>query len=258
MSQRYRRFPSSADWKRIYSASRFEQLLTQAERLQPEGITARDVDAFVKTVKLDGLHLELHQRLSAAATSYVLMVFYFEQGIPDNRWHQSPGKSGSSISYFPDFQPKHFRLKGWFDFYSDMFYYKLFSAWDLMGHVLNVRHSLELPLPDFASAIEALGKKDPVARAPWNSIFGSHIFRDVRRIRHDITHGYSPSTTGMAVSRENLVLKGKKTIRYGFGIKKYLPSNEILSTANKGIGLLERSLAILTGVSLARATERRR
>jgi hypothetical protein len=210
-------------------------------------MTAGGVDAFAKAIELDGLHFEMHDRVSAAATSYVLMVFYFEQGIPDKRWRQSPGKNGSSISYFPDFRPRHFRLKGWFDFYADVFYYKLFSAWDLMGHVLNVRHSLKLPLPDFVSAMEALGRKDPVGRKAWDPIFGSHIFRDVRQIRNKITHGYSPNTTGMSVSREESILDGKKSITYGFGLKKYLPSNEILSMANKGIDLFERSLSILTG-----------
>ena len=77
--------------------------------------------------------------MTDVATSYVLTMFYYGKGIPDKRWYISPGRNGASIQYYPDFADVHFQIKAWFDFYSDVLYYKLFSAWDLMGHVLNVQ-----------------------------------------------------------------------------------------------------------------------
>lgn len=47
------------------------------------------------------------------------------------------GRSGQSVEYFPDVQENHFIIKGWFHYYADTFYQKLFAAWALVGHLLN-------------------------------------------------------------------------------------------------------------------------
>jgi len=96
------------------------------------------------------------------AKSYTLLTCFFEKGIPDEEWHISPSKSGASIEYFPHFEPMHFEIKDWFDYYSDTFYYKLFSALDMVGHLLNVRHELgiEQQQVSFRRAVNQLPDRD--------------------------------------------------------------------------------------------------
>lgn len=102
---------------------------------------------------------EVRQRLGGVARSYILMMYYYGKGIPDKRPYVSPSKDGHSVQYYPDFtERQHFHIKGWFDFYSDTFYYKLFSAWALIGHMINVAYGLGIKKADFSKAVEALKK----------------------------------------------------------------------------------------------------
>ena len=49
------------------------------------------------------------------------------------------------MQFYPDFEDVHYAIKMWFDYFSDTFYYKLFSAWDIIGHFLNVKYGLKIP-----------------------------------------------------------------------------------------------------------------
>jgi hypothetical protein len=129
-------FPTKADWERIYNSSPFQGLYLLLSQLESSGFGVdSDIQEFPAGMELDGYLYEVMRRLGDVAASYILMMYYYEKDIPDKRWYVSPSKDGHSVQYFPDFAERHFHLKGWFDFYSDTFYYKLFSAWDSVGHM---------------------------------------------------------------------------------------------------------------------------
>ena len=137
-------FPTQADIKRIYPTTPFDHLnerifaLLKKRRSKSGG----GLPGFKKALDSGEFLLQLHYRLMDVAKSYALLSCFFEKGIPDEEWHISPGKSGASIEYFPHFEPMHFEIKDWFDYFSDTFYYKFFSALDMAGHLLNVQHDL--------------------------------------------------------------------------------------------------------------------
>lgn len=246
MDMEYKGFPDPGDWQRLLATSPFGRALELAKGLRLAQSNIKGVDAFVEAIQIDSLLYEMSQRLGGAVTGHALMMFYYEQGIPDKRWYESPSKDGHSIGYFPEFKEHHFELKAWFDFYADTFYYKLFSAWDLIGQLLNVRHGLFVRKVDFARALEALEKKDKFLRAAWGPVTDSLVFTEAKRIRNDIAHNYLPSTTGMSVIVQDLTAKkGLKSRKYGFGLKKYLPSSEIVANADGAAKLFETSLEIL-------------
>jgi hypothetical protein len=95
----------------------------------------KDYVGFEKSMKLEQWELELENRWTGVVKSYLLLMFYFEKGIPDWEWTI---QDGPAIVYFPHFEEEHFHIKDWFDYFSDVFYYKLFSSLDIVSHILNI------------------------------------------------------------------------------------------------------------------------
>ena len=240
MSAGYPEFPTQEDWKRIYSASRFDQIFSLWDGIQARKGPRTDWSGFTKAMQLDGLMYEMRERLVDTARSYVFMMFFYGQGIPDKRWYVSPGNRGQSVQFFPDFKERHFVIKGWFDFYSDTSYYKLFSAWDLVGHILSVKYDLspKKGRVNFKWAVKALTSKNATLRASLEEVRDSPAFQKANKLRNDISHNYLPYTTGIAIHRGEGVT--------GIGFKHYVPSAEIIANIQEALDLF--------GVTLQRIT----
>ena len=103
-------------------------------------------------------------------------MFHFTKGVPDDEWFISPGKNGESIQYYPHFEEKDHFTKAQFDYYADIFYYKLFSAWDTVGHVLNVLYELEIDKATFNEAVKKLKAVKPDLHAKLKPIVDSEKF----------------------------------------------------------------------------------
>ena len=236
-------WPSLYDWERIYEASAFDTIFSPLESLQPaRNETGDDFRAFTRKSELDGLLFEVHQRLVDSARSYVLMMFYYGKGIPDARWRISPGRKGQSIEFFPDFEERHFAIKAWFDFFSDTLYYKLFSAWDVLGHVLNVKYDLRAERVDFGQAVKALKSKEPGLHAKLAEVRESAAFQKANKLRNDITHNYLPNTTGFTVRRSGTSIS--------VGSKAYVPSGEIVANIQETLPLFAATLQYVLGSDL--------
>ena len=235
-------FPTKVDWKRIANSSPFEGLSSLLSQLE-NGEFGKDkkTQDFFAGMELQRYLYEVRQRLGDAARSYILMMYYYGKGIPDKRWYVSPSKDGHSIQYYPDFTERHFHIKGWFDFYSDTFYYKLFSAWDLVGHMINVAYGLSIKKKGvyFSTAVEALKNKgnEPLYKC-LKKIQKSSEFVKAKEIRKDITHNYLPNVAGIRVNRsddlKSLSLKAS-----------YITSEEVVANAQKALDLFAKTMEIL-------------
>ena len=236
MSSAFFEFPTQEEWERIYKASPFEKLYSKLDDFGSHYAESNDI---FTSLEIKGYVYELVQRLADTSKSYNMMMFYYEKGIPDQHWRISPGSRGESIQYFPDFEKHHFYLKAWFDFYSDTLYYKLFSAWDIVGHILNVKYSLDVHKVDFSKAVQALKHKDEELFKRLIELTESTSYQQAKKIRNDIVHNYLPNVPGMAVFR---------TARFdALGVKKYVPSNEIVANIKDALDLFEKTMQCLTG-----------
>lgn len=231
MSTGYFEFPTKEDWKRIYNASAFEKIFSVLDSF---GAKEHTTDDFAKTIELSGWLYEIRQRISDTARSYCFMMFYYEKGIPDKRWYISPGTKGESVQYYPDFKEAHFHIKAWFDFFSDTLYYKLFSAWDLIGHALNVNYELKIDKVYFDKAIEKLRDKDTNLHACLKNVKDSRAYQKAHGIRINITHNYLPNTAHMVVHRDSHVTT--------IGLKKYVTSEEIVTNVRETLELFTATL----------------
>ena len=164
-----------------------------------------------------------------------MMVFYFCKGIPDDEWYISPGKKGQSVEYFPHFEKQHHLTKAWFDYYADVFYYKLFSAWDTLGHLLNIMYGLEVDKPSFNRVLKKLKAIRPDLYTELKNLEDSPEFEQARKTRHDITHNLLPGHVGPGVQR---VSKNDIT----FGVGSYTPSAKIKENAIKFLNLFGAAL----------------
>jgi|CXWL01.1.fsa_nt_gi hypothetical protein len=235
-------FPSADEWRDIFTASPFPSVLTLLRKAHAPSTNSAgtSIEAFEASVALSRLEIELHNRVVDVARSYVFMKYYHSLGIPDDRWYISPGREGQSVEYFPGFQERHFIVKGWFDYYADTFYQKLFAALAVVGHVLNQAFSLGLKEKqvDFEPAVKALGPSVGEIRATLTGLIEDSAFVKARALRNDITHNESPSSVGMTISKSET----SKAVVYGMGMRSYETSTAILGNASESVALLRRTL----------------
>lgn len=233
-------FPSQDEWQEIYSATPFERLSQRIVDLANQSSSGGDLLDFKRDMDTKEFLLQLQYRLADTAKSYILLTYFFKKGIPDDEQHISPGRSRASVEYFPHFESIHFLIKDWFDYYADTFYYKLFSAWDMLGHILNARYRLGIIRHNvsFRQAVNKLGKKDKRLYNHLDEIRNHPAFKEAQRLRNDITHNCLPSSTSMSVTLNE---KGGS-----IGIREYTTSATITKNAQDVVDLLERAVLFIT------------
>lgn len=165
--------------------------------------------------------IELQNRWADAARSYILLRFYYDVGIPDDEWFLSPGKNGESIEYFPHFNEQDHITKEWFDYYADMFYYKIFSALDILGHWLNSRYRLGFKQRNvnFHKVVKRLEAVSPPLAKKLRNLKAAQVFADGAQMRNDIVHNFHPSSAGSEVRiSENEGSLGIRSYQTSFAI----------------------------------------
>jgi len=237
MSTELFEFPTREDWKRIHSVSAFKKIYSVLDSLESSEHLTGD---FAKDLELKGWLYEMRQRVEDTAISYFFVMFYYEKGIPDKQWYKSPGANGASVQYFPDFKEVHYSIKMWFDYFSDTLYYKLFSAWDLVGHLLKVKYDFKIRKDSvsFSTALEKLKDKDTNLYNCLNSIKNSPVYKEAHKIRSDITHNYLPHTAHMVVH------SGSKLTT--IDLKQYIPSEEIVTNVREALELFTETLQCIS------------
>lgn len=236
-------FPSQEDIQKIYSTTSFDELNALLFRLHSRNDSEDNFNGLTGLKQLldsEGLIWQLHNRLMDVAKSYVLLSYFFEKGIPDDIWFISPGKRDSSIEYFPHFEPIHFMIKDWFDYYSGIFYQQLFSTLDVVGHLLNVQYSLGVSEKkvSFRGVVNRLERHNNSLYVALDQVRSSPVFLEATQLRNNITHNHLPSSTG---------LTGTLTENGGnVNIQDYMTSDKIFSNVREIIGLLEEVITLVT------------
>lgn len=233
---------SEEEWNKILGASLFPDILKLIDVLKDTGKPYEDHFAFFLGIETSEYFFQLQHRIADAGISYMFMMHFYNKGIPDKHWFISPGRSGSSVEYFPDFEDKHHEIKRWFDYYSDVFYYKLFSALDIIGHILNNTQGLKIPKDkvSFARSLEKLKGVNGGLYSNLNDIREDQVFKKASKIRNDITHNYLPSSVGFSVT----VDKRKGSL----GQRSYITSQEIINNVNPMLQLFKMILDCLSAM----------
>jgi Cthe_2314-like HEPN len=227
-------FPTKEEWRELEESYPFEKLEVSEEHFQYTAHTKGSIERFSAIPNIITWTVHLQNRLIQTRWSYVLLMFHFNKGIPDDEWFISPGKKGQSIEYYPHFERRTIWLK-LNSITTPTFYYKLFSAWDTLGHLLNVTYELEIERTSFYKAVEKLKTAKPPLYCKLKQIMDSPDFEKTREFRHNITHNHLPGHIGSSVRR---VSKNKVT----FGGGSYTPSAQINDNVIKSLDLFAETL----------------
>ena len=183
--------------------------------------------------------------------TYTLVYHYFNAGIPDDRWYQSPGDKGQSVQYMPDFLEEHWGRNIWFGYFSNVYYMTISSIWDSVLEIINHYYDYDFPV-DMRLRSNIL-KKLKAEHSEIADIFAAlqsnELYSQAQEYRTGAAHGSAANNVKNTVKYEKnivstfpilddngmLVLdsKGKpmteqkKVRKISLGIGKYTPTRVI-------------------------------
>ena len=231
-------FPTADEWRRLQDSYPFDKLEVSEDHFRYSAHPQGSIKRFYPVSEIQTWTLHLQNRLIQTRWSYIFLMFHFTKGIPDDEWFISPGKNGESIQYYPHFEQRDHFTKAQFDYYADIFYYKLFSALDTVGHVLNVLYELEIDKPTFNEAVKKLKAVKPELHTKLKSIVDSDDFVKMREFRHNITHNHLPGHIGSSVRKVS-------SNHFTFGGGSYTPSGLVQANVIKSLDLFATILATI-------------
>jgi len=174
----------------------------------------------------------LNNRLGQARLSYIFLLHYLNKGIPDEEWYIAPSGDDLSVQYFPHFQVETYHYKTMFDYYTDAFYYKFFSAWDTVYHIVNSYYTFNIePKYRFKDLVRReLLMKDIDLHNQIVDSERSNAFKESKRLRDNITHNYAPNDISSGIKRERI---GGELQRISMSRGEYTPSMVFVNNINE-------------------------
>jgi hypothetical protein len=188
--------PSLEDIERIYSQLK-EPINIDTGTFR---IKSDDMRDFFVNFDLDSWSDILSNRLNEVCLSYAFATFYFEMGIPDEPFYE---KTNKGFSYLPLFRDEHDTIKFMFDYYVDIFFHKVYSALDILSHILFKVYKLSLEKRekiDFKTAVRKIPNSD--LRQFLDDALQSEAYKNSSDIRNDFTHNYPHTTIKSGVKYE--------------------------------------------------------
>lgn len=234
--------PTKEEYKNLLDNYPFDESILSLDNFQytlyPEG----DTENLYAKKQILTWYIHLKNRMYQVRWSWVLLNHLFNQGIPDDEWYISPGKDGrSSVEYFPHFEKQHFQIKTQFDYFSDIFYYKIFSAWDTLGHILNNMYGLNIKRADFYKAVQALKNVRPDLYSNLNDLIESEDFKIMRDFRHSITHNELIGNISSGVAK----FSDSSARGVTFGVGDYTTSAQIKENADESLKLFTQTIEFI-------------
>ncbi|MBM7623696.1 Cthe_2314 family HEPN domain-containing protein [Sporohalobacter salinus] len=177
---------------------------------------------------------QFNNRIGEVKLSYIMAIYYYKMRIPDENWHISPGHIGQSVEYFPDFEEKHFCIKYFFDYYADIFYYKIFGVWDSIYHLINVFYCINIKgfEVEFKGKLMRKLKKHNIELYKYfQGLRENPVYKKANKIRNDLTHNFPSNDVGPGVERSD---RGYTVLKVG----DYITSKEFKENMDGIIELL--------------------
>lgn len=226
---KYIRYPNEEEWKNIFNNSPFVGFSFSSSGFYNNNLNA--IDIFDSPI-INSYGLLLIQRFRSLVESYILLTFYYQLGIPD----ETEKRDNNGI--FKDFEPHHFGNKEKFDYYSDVFYFKVFSCWEVVGHILNIQYNLGIKKIEFKKVVRRLKGKDDDMFLKLSEIMSNIEFINANTYRNHITHNYSPNMPGLVRRIDD----NGVVIEY---VQEYFSSSVVYENIKSVLELLKRSIEVI-------------
>jgi len=223
-------FPDATEWRVLSGSYPYEDLEVNEALFPYTAHPTGSIEKFSAVPEIFVWTIHLQNRLAQTRWSHMMSMYYFNKGIPGEEWWISPGRKGQSVEYFPHFTRRDHDIKGLFHYYADVFYYKLFSAWDNLGHLLNIQYNLGLDRATFHKSVDSLKAVNPAVHSKLRAIRDSADFKTMKQFRHSITHNEPIGEVGSPIGR-----RSKNEVTFGTGA--YITSAQIKDNAIKSLDL---------------------
>lgn len=142
------------------------------KKMQPEN----PIDALLKKIPEHWVRV-LYNKIFNIEFSYKMVNFYYKDGFPDN--------DGPDLEAMND---DMFCRKAMFDYFVDVGFYTIQSAYDIISHILNSKYNMKLNKVYYSSVIKELKDKD-------NSLYTKLVAAKTtfNKTRNDFSHNIPPN-----------------------------------------------------------------
>lgn len=197
-------FPSREQRSEIFGSLPFLQDMRLEIIEKSDSNETMYIDEWEMYLEFNSWLRQFNNRIGEVKLSYLMSMYYYNMGIPDGEWHISPGKNGESIQYFPNFKEESFCIKYYFDYHSDVFYYKIFGVWDSIIHLINIYYRINIFKFDSyfkQTIIKALKTKNPSLHSYLSNLSKNKIYRKANTLRNNLTHNFPSNDIDPGVER---------------------------------------------------------
>ena len=146
--------------------------------------------------KLKEMIREYNNKVGTLMMTYTLVYHYFNKGIPDDKWYQSPGTNGQSVQYMPDFKEEHWGRSIWFGYFANVFYLTISSIWDSVLEIINHYYDYDFPsdLRLRSTVLKKIKNDHPDVHAIFVEVQSSPIYEIAQEYRTAAAHGTTPNS----------------------------------------------------------------
>ncbi len=224
------------EWEKIGREfkSRFPSLLIDIPIKIPEDIPEK----IERMDKINELVLTLNNKICNLIESYTFLTYYFNLGIPDEEWSKSPGKNGSLIQYFPNFEEKHFYIHHFFNLWSEIFYIKFFSIVDIIFELLKRYYNINEKVKSKKKIASKFKKYNKDLSQFFTDKYNTKEYKKALEFRTKIVHSAPPYEISSTTEIEPKIEKEKTLFSVFPEDRKYIQSKEIKENIDKVVCLL--------------------
>ena len=219
---------------------------------------------------------EYNNKVGTLEITYSLVRHYYDKGIPDDPWFESPGQNGESVRYMPLFQEEHWGRRYWFSYYADNYYLRISSLWDTMLELLNhyYQYNIVVDLRFRSALLKRLKKDHSVVAQIFEDIQKDPLYIEAQRIRTAAAHGVSSNNVTNTVRFEpnadvdvvvfengkpklddngKVVVEKKRGTSVSYSVGEYTTTNEIMTNLNQYTAFSARKIHLILQQVLQKA-----
>lgn len=180
--------PSPQEWQEGLNLNLFKKLTIE--------ISEFDIrDDMATALVYDDLKYCVQQHNNKAKSlnvTYVLLKHYYDKGIPDDEWLSW---LNGGINYMPHFQPEHWYIRYWFNFFVEIYYFRIFALWDSVVGLINIFYQMHLNqgISLRKKVLEELSVQKPQLYTIFTSIKEDPLYNEASEYRNNIVHNLSPN-----------------------------------------------------------------
>lgn len=259
------RFPSREEWRRILLSYPLARIDVQNRAFyQPEGdgsLHSRWIQTFVDIEAKEWIE-HLYSRLDDVQYGFVMMTFYFQQySQAENTSRQKTDvERRENRNLFHAFDRHRSYEKLYFDRYSQLFYLSMFSAFENIGHIINVLYSLQIGKivfdedkqkqkrkgrVSFVDVVKKLKNEFPHLHKQMLELKEREAFKLFQKIRNDMSHNFLPRRVGGSITHE-LDKENRNVEIAALGSGQYTSAEELHTTALDMLSILAEALFLIS------------